>query len=115
MDTAVYNIVCFSGPSKPNKPGQKTLDQLFVKGSAQHVAQAKRIGKIFYTHSHSKTLYYKLYNYISNICLSPAIQSGNVSGCSDEFKTLMSVMTPGALQLKKHLTHNQTGTKEVKV
>ncbi|XP_074554780.1 protein MCM10 homolog [Halichoeres trimaculatus] len=62
--------------SKPNKPAQKTLDKLFVKGSAQHVNQAKRL----------------------------AVQSGEVSGCSSEFKTLMSVPTPGALQLKKHLT-----------
>ncbi|KAJ0056932.1 hypothetical protein NL108_000740, partial [Boleophthalmus pectinirostris] len=71
------------GASKPNKPGQKTLDKLFVKGSAQHVAQAKRL----------------------------AMQSGNVSGCSDEFKSLMSAPTPGALQLKKHLTQNQTVVK----
>ncbi|XP_076006455.1 protein MCM10 homolog [Genypterus blacodes] len=64
-------------PSKPNKPGQRTLDNLFVRGSAQHVDQAKRL----------------------------AMQSGKVSGCSDEFKSLMSVPTPGALQLKRHLAH----------
>lgn len=62
--------------SKPNKPAQKTLDKLFVKGSAQLVNQAKRL----------------------------AVQSGEVSGCSKEFKSLMSVPSPGALQLKKHLT-----------
>ncbi|XP_059182192.1 protein MCM10 homolog isoform X2 [Centropristis striata] len=61
--------------SKPNKPTQKTLDKLFVKGSAQLVNQAKNL----------------------------AIQSGEVSGCSNEFKSLMSAPTPGALQLKKHL------------
>uniref|UniRef100_UPI0037E747DD protein MCM10 homolog n=1 Tax=Semicossyphus pulcher TaxID=241346 RepID=UPI0037E747DD len=61
--------------SKPNKPAQKTLDKMFVKGSAQLVNQAKRL----------------------------AVQSGEVSGCSNEFKSLMSVPTPGALQLKKHL------------
>ncbi|XP_047431058.1 protein MCM10 homolog isoform X2 [Mugil cephalus] len=61
--------------SKPNKPTQKTLDKLFVKGSAQLVEQAKRI----------------------------AMQSGEVSGCSNEFKDLLSMPTPGALQLKKHL------------
>uniref|UniRef100_A0A672J6W4 Protein MCM10 homolog n=1 Tax=Salarias fasciatus TaxID=181472 RepID=A0A672J6W4_SALFA len=55
--------------SKPNKPVQRTLDKLFVKGSAQLVT----------------------------------MQSGEVSGCSDDFKSLMSVPTPGALQLKKHL------------
>lgn len=71
------------GASKPNKPGQKTLDSLFVKGAAQHVAQAKRL----------------------------ALQSGDVSGCSDEFKSLMSMQTPGALQLKKHLTQNKTVVK----
>ncbi|KAM3587519.1 uncharacterized protein V6R79_007873 [Siganus canaliculatus] len=64
--------------SKPNKPTQKTLDKLFVKGSAQLVDQAKRL----------------------------ALQSGQVSGCSNEFKGLMSMQTPGALQLKKHLTQS---------
>lgn len=62
--------------SKPNKPVQRTLDKVFVKGSAQLISQAKRL----------------------------AMASGEVSGCSDEFKSLMSVPTPGALQLKKHLT-----------
>nr|XP_057933016.1 protein MCM10 homolog [Doryrhamphus excisus] len=57
--------------SKTKKSGQKTLDKLFVKGSARPA--------------------------------SLAMQSGKVSGCSNEFKTLMSVPTPGALQLKKHL------------
>ncbi|XP_071358181.1 protein MCM10 homolog isoform X2 [Trachinotus anak] len=61
--------------TKPNKPTQKTLDKLFVKGSTKLVDQAKRL----------------------------AMQSGEVSGCSNEFKSLMSVPTPGALQLKKHL------------
>ncbi|KAM4523219.1 protein MCM10 homolog isoform 2-T2 [Fundulus diaphanus] len=61
--------------AKPNKPVQKTLDKLFVRGSAQLVSQARRLG----------------------------MQSGEVSGCSDEFKGLMSRPTPGALQLKKHL------------
>ncbi|XP_034382608.1 protein MCM10 homolog isoform X2 [Cyclopterus lumpus] len=61
--------------SKPNKPVQKTLDKLFVKGAAQLVDQAKRL----------------------------AMQSGEVAGCSNEFKSLLSAPTPGALQLKKHL------------
>lgn len=40
-----------------------------------------------------------------------ALQSGEVSGCSNEFRSLMSVPTPGALQLKKHLTQgSQSGT-----
>ncbi|KAG8005804.1 Protein MCM10-like protein, partial [Nibea albiflora] len=64
--------------SRPNKPAQKTLDKLFVKGSAQLVEQAKRL----------------------------AVQSGEVSGCSNEFKGLLSMPTPGALQLKKHLTQS---------
>ncbi|XP_054608666.1 protein MCM10 homolog [Dunckerocampus dactyliophorus] len=58
--------------SKTNKSVQKTLDKLFVKGTAHK----------------AKVL---------------AMQSGEVSGCSSEFKSLMSVPTPGALQLKKHL------------
>uniref|UniRef100_A0A8C2ZM86 Protein MCM10 homolog n=1 Tax=Cyclopterus lumpus TaxID=8103 RepID=A0A8C2ZM86_CYCLU len=32
-----------------------------------------------------------------------AMQSGEVAGCSNEFKSLLSAPTPGALQLKKHL------------
>lgn len=31
--------------SRPNKPVQKTLDTLFVKGSAQLLAQAKSLGE----------------------------------------------------------------------
>uniref|UniRef100_UPI003AAD8FFA protein MCM10 homolog n=1 Tax=Centroberyx gerrardi TaxID=166262 RepID=UPI003AAD8FFA len=75
----VSSAACVSSlsASKPNKPGQRTLDSLFVKGSAQIADQAKRL----------------------------AMQSGEVSGCSDDFKGLMSMPTPGALQLKKHLTH----------
>nr|XP_020457163.1 protein MCM10 homolog isoform X2 [Monopterus albus] len=62
-------------PSKPSKPVQKSLDMLFVRGSAQLINQANRL----------------------------AVKSGEVSGCSNEFKSLMSMPTPGALQLKKHL------------
>ncbi|XP_017294054.1 protein MCM10 homolog [Kryptolebias marmoratus] len=64
--------------SKPKAPAQTTLSELFVRGSAQLVSQARRL----------------------------AVRSGEVSGCSDEFKTLMSAPTPGALQLKKHLTQS---------
>ncbi|XP_068572799.1 protein MCM10 homolog [Cebidichthys violaceus] len=73
----VSSAACASSltASKPNKPVQKTLDKLFVKGSAQLVNQAKRL----------------------------AMQSGEVAGCSNEFKSLLSAPTPGALQLKKHL------------
>jgi len=39
------------------------------------------------------------------VFLSPVVQSGEVSGCSDDFKSLMSHPTPGALPLKKHLLH----------
>ncbi|XP_077354889.1 protein MCM10 homolog isoform X2 [Festucalex cinctus] len=62
--------------SKPQKTGQTTLDKLFVKGSARHILEAKML----------------------------AMKSGEVSNCSNEFKSLMSVPSPGALQLKKHLT-----------
>ncbi|XP_061770579.1 protein MCM10 homolog isoform X3 [Nerophis ophidion] len=70
----VSSAACAASLSAPkhNKPGQKTLDRFFVKGS---VRQAKTL----------------------------ALQSGEVSGCSSEFKSLMSAPTPGALQLKKHL------------
>ncbi|XP_037552059.1 protein MCM10 homolog [Nematolebias whitei] len=77
----VSSAACASSltAAKPKTPTQRTLDQLFVRGSAQLLGQAKRI----------------------------AVQSGEVSGCSDEFKTLLSVPTAGALQLKKHLTQNR--------
>ncbi|XP_039996343.1 protein MCM10 homolog isoform X2 [Xiphias gladius] len=72
--------------SKLNKPTQKTLDKLFVKSSAQLIDQAKRL----------------------------AMQSSEVSGCSNEFKSLMLVPTPGALQLKKHLAQgSQSVSKDV--
>ncbi|CAK6959875.1 protein MCM10 homolog [Scomber scombrus] len=65
--------------AKPNKPTQKTLDKLFVKGSAKHVSQAKKL----------------------------VLQSGDVSGCSNEFKSLLTMPTPGALQLKRHLAQDK--------
>ncbi|XP_029317997.1 protein MCM10 homolog isoform X2 [Cottoperca gobio] len=73
----VSSPACAASLTKANKPVQKTLDKLFVRGSAQLALQAKRL----------------------------AMQSGEVSGCSSEFKSLMSTPTPGALQLKKHLAH----------
>ncbi|KAL2076340.1 hypothetical protein ACEWY4_028064 [Coilia grayii] len=36
-----------------------------------------------------------------------ALQSSDVSGCTDEFKDLISMPTPGALNIKKHLGHVQ--------
>ncbi|CAL8339925.1 unnamed protein product [Arctogadus glacialis] len=68
------------GGSKPNKSTQLTLDSLFVKGASKQVDEAKRL----------------------------VVKSGEVSGCSDDFKSLMSHQTPGALQLKKHLLHAKT-------
>ncbi|CAB1345856.1 unnamed protein product [Coregonus sp. 'balchen'] len=62
--------------SGPKKPTQTTLGNLFVKGSNQLANQAKRL----------------------------AMKSNEVSGCSDDFKDLLSMPTPGALQLKRHLT-----------
>ncbi|XP_063073853.1 protein MCM10 homolog [Engraulis encrasicolus] len=38
---------------------------------------------------------------------SLGLQSSEVSGCSDEFKDLISMPTPGALNIKKHLGHVQ--------
>ncbi|KAJ3612011.1 hypothetical protein NHX12_020290 [Muraenolepis orangiensis] len=68
------------GGSKSNKSTQRTLDTLFVKGASKLVDEAKRL----------------------------VVQSGEVSGCSDDFKSLLSQPTPGALQLKKHLLHAKT-------
>ncbi|XP_071188800.1 protein MCM10 homolog isoform X1 [Salvelinus alpinus] len=62
--------------SGPKQPTQTTLGNLFVKGSDQLASQAKRL----------------------------AMKSNEVSGCSDDFKDLLSMPTPGALQLKRHLT-----------
>ncbi|CAL8242533.1 unnamed protein product [Merluccius merluccius] len=77
----VSSAACVSalGASKP-KTTQRTLDTLFVKGASKLVDEAKRL----------------------------VVQSGEVSGCSDDFKSLMSQQTPGALQLKKHLLHAKT-------
>ncbi|XP_036376409.1 protein MCM10 homolog [Megalops cyprinoides] len=65
--------------SQPKKPGQTTLGNLFVRGADKLVTEAKRI----------------------------AMQGSEVSGCSDDFKGLLSMPTPGALNLKKHLTHTK--------
>lgn len=47
--------------------------------------------------------------YCAYFCLSfLAINSGEVTGCSDDFKSLISMPTPGALQIKKHLGQNKT-------
>ncbi|XP_060759199.1 protein MCM10 homolog [Neoarius graeffei] len=40
-----------------------------------------------------------------------AISSGEVTGCSDDFRSLMTMPTPGALNIKKHL--GQSKTKEL--
>ncbi|XP_017572318.1 protein MCM10 homolog isoform X1 [Pygocentrus nattereri] len=37
-----------------------------------------------------------------------ALTSGEMSGCSDDFKSLMSMPTPGALQMKRHLGQFQS-------
>ncbi|MBN3299671.1 MCM10 protein, partial [Amia calva] len=74
----VSSAVCAAAlsASVPKKPTQTTLSTLFVKGSDQIVTDAKKI----------------------------ALQSNAVSGCSDGFKDLLAVPTPGALNLKRHLT-----------
>ncbi|XP_077450478.1 protein MCM10 homolog [Stigmatopora argus] len=72
----VSSAACTESLSKAKKPGQTTLDKLFVRGSARHILEAKML----------------------------AMKSGQVSNCSNEFKSLMSSPSPGALQLKKHLT-----------
>ena len=103
--------------SRANKPVQKTLDKLFVKGSAQLIAQARRLGGEHpYAHKTPTFLKAKVGNEIVilwplvSVCCFAAMQSGEVSGCSNEFKSLMSMPTPGALQLKQHLTQcSQTG------
>uniref|UniRef100_A0A8D3CTJ7 Protein MCM10 homolog n=1 Tax=Scophthalmus maximus TaxID=52904 RepID=A0A8D3CTJ7_SCOMX len=46
--------------TKPNKPTQKTLDKLFVKGSAQLADQAKRLGK-HRTHARTHPGHYSLH------------------------------------------------------
>ncbi|KAG7320365.1 hypothetical protein KOW79_016218 [Hemibagrus wyckioides] len=37
-----------------------------------------------------------------------AIRSGEMTGCSDDFRSLMTMPTPGALNIKKHLGKNKT-------
>uniref|UniRef100_A0A3Q0R5R0 Protein MCM10 homolog n=1 Tax=Amphilophus citrinellus TaxID=61819 RepID=A0A3Q0R5R0_AMPCI len=43
--------------------------------------------------------------YYGGVSSAASMQSGEVAGCSNEFKSLLSMPTPGALQLKKHLAH----------
>ncbi|XP_015207954.1 protein MCM10 homolog [Lepisosteus oculatus] len=63
--------------SVPKKPSQTTLSNLFVKGSDQIMRDAKKI----------------------------AMLSNGVTGCSEDFKNLLAMPTPGALNLKRHLNH----------
>lgn len=44
--------VCCRTASKPNKPTQKTLDTLFVKGSTKLIDQAKRLGEEQLSYAH---------------------------------------------------------------
>nr|XP_061809538.1 protein MCM10 homolog [Nerophis lumbriciformis] len=76
----VSSAACAASLSKSKKAGQTTLDKLFVRGSARHILEAKML----------------------------AMKSGEVSNCSNEFKSLMLMPSPGALQLKKHLTQGNT-------
>ncbi|XP_064175557.1 protein MCM10 homolog isoform X2 [Anguilla rostrata] len=74
--------------SQPKKPSQTTLSSLFVRGADQIVSQAKGI----------------------------AMQAGQVSGCTDDFRGLLSLPTPGALNLKRHLSHARpSGSASVEV
>lgn len=111
-------ILCFqyrlrvfcSNASRPNKPVQKSLDKLFVKGSAQLIAQAKRLGEERSHRDHTRVSERKDGTSRALRVVFAAVQSGEVSGCSKEFRSLMSMPTPGALQLKQHLTQGgQTG------
>nr|XP_023673530.1 protein MCM10 homolog [Paramormyrops kingsleyae]XP_023673531.1 protein MCM10 homolog [Paramormyrops kingsleyae]XP_023673532.1 protein MCM10 homolog [Paramormyrops kingsleyae] len=68
--------------SQQKKPKQTTLSNLFVRGADQIVSQARRL----------------------------AMATSEVTGCSDDFKSLLSMQTPGALNLKKHLRHNTSGS-----
>lgn len=104
--------VCCRTASKPNKPVQKTLDKLFVRGSAQLLSQARRLGKLCFTSPSVSAESYWVVGPTADLrrvklsCWLTGLQSGDVSGCSNEFKSLMSMPTPGALQLKKHLEHD---------
>uniref|UniRef100_A0A3Q3WFD9 Protein MCM10 homolog n=1 Tax=Mola mola TaxID=94237 RepID=A0A3Q3WFD9_MOLML len=94
----------FSGKA-PNKVKGSSLRQRlcqdgFHYGGMSSAACAasrkkKKKKKIFFTFS-------------SIVIFLLAMQSGDVSGCSNEFKSLMLMPTPGALQLKKHLTQDTT-------
>ncbi|CAF96288.1 unnamed protein product, partial [Tetraodon nigroviridis] len=99
--------------SRPNKPVQKSLDKLFVKGSAQLIAQAKRLGEERSHRDHTRVSERKDGTSRALRVVFAAVQSGEVSGCSKEFRSLMSMPTPGALQLKQHLTQGgQTASKD---
>ncbi|KAK6482574.1 protein MCM10-like protein isoform X1 [Huso huso] len=63
------------------KPVQSTLSNLFVKGADSLAKEAQK----------------------------KAMQSNQGPVCSDEFKNLMDVPTPGALNLKRHLTQASVG------
>lgn len=64
---------CCRSASKSNKPGQRTLDNLFIKGSAKLVEQAKRLGELQLTHTHTRSLHkseWKIFSFHLQSCLS---------------------------------------------
>ncbi|XP_034777786.2 protein MCM10 homolog isoform X4 [Acipenser ruthenus] len=67
--------------SVSKKPVQSTLSNLFVKGADSLAKEAQK----------------------------KAMQSNGAPVCSDEFKNLMDVPTPGALNLRRHLTQASVG------
>lgn len=62
---------------------------------------AKKLGKLFFFFLFPpNVLVFMLSN---QVLLHVVLYSGEVSGCSGDFKGLMSMPTPGALNIKKHL------------
>ncbi|XP_041113633.1 protein MCM10 homolog [Polyodon spathula] len=77
----VSSASCAASLSISKKPVQSTLSNLFVKGADCIAKEAQK----------------------------NAMQSNGAPVCSDEFKNLMDVPTPGALNLKRHLTQASVG------
>uniref|UniRef100_A0A8C9QYE8 Protein MCM10 homolog n=1 Tax=Scleropages formosus TaxID=113540 RepID=A0A8C9QYE8_SCLFO len=78
----VSSVACSASLSIPLKknPTQTSLRNLVVRGSEQIVSKAKQL----------------------------AMNSNDISGCSDDFKNLLSLPTPGALNLKRHLIQSNS-------
>lgn len=98
----------------------QTLKLSFILAGLPHSQRNNPLCSLFWHPSQLRnlvnflfsTLFFSLSKWLPFLCLfmisnqvflPVALNSGEVSGCSNDFKGLMSMPTPGALNIKRHL------------